>query len=376
MPQVAFKTQVVDSAVVWRFCARLLQAVGVPDDQAHLVSSILVDTSLRGVDSHGIARLPHYIHRIQHGSINPRPTIRCQHLGQAVAILDGDHGLGHIVMHHAAREATILAREAGAGWVAVKNSSHCGALAPYGLQITEEGMIGIAFSHVDPLVVPHGSKEPFCGTNPICVAVPRFAERNGDQQEPLCLDMATSRVPWNTIVNAAKEGVSIPAGWGVDEQGDDTEDPLSVAALYPFGEHKGSGLGLVIDILCSLLSEAPYGPDIPKMYGDLSERRRLGGLVGAIHIGHFLPVEQFCSRLSAMLARWNSLAPIDPAAPVRFPGEPEQLIRAERLKHGIPVGLNLLDEFQSLADELGLDFTGFGSGGDGTRHRHRVPFDA
>lgn len=166
--------------------------------------------------------------------------------------------------------------------------------------------------------------------------------------------MATSITPWNSIVNAAIEGVTIPAGWAVDETGRDTTDPNAVAALYPTGSYKGSGLGIAIDVLCSLLSGAPFGPDIPKMYGDLAKRRLLGGLVGAIDIRRFVPLDTFRDRLEEMLARLGMLRTAESGGQVLFPGQPELIAKRERLTQGIPIGLKLLDEFEGLARKHGV----------------------
>ena len=151
------------------------------------------------------------------------------------------------------------------------------------------------------MVLPHGSKQPFCGTNPVCLTAP------GEDGQALCLDMATSTIPWNQVTNAALDGAALAPGLAVDAEGHDTTDPDAVAALYPFGLYKGSGLGLMVDVLCALLSGAPYGPDIPKMYGDLSHKRQLGGLVGAIDIRRFVPLERFHRRVTELIQRWNAL---------------------------------------------------------------------
>jgi ureidoglycolate dehydrogenase (NAD+) len=270
--------------------------------------------------------------------------------------VNGDDGLGHLVMSEATRMAIDLAREAGAGWVAVCRSSHCGAMAPYGLEIADAGMIGFVFTHVDPMVLPFGSAQAYCGTNPICITAPRASAGAGDLASgALCLDMATSKVPWNTVANAAMEGVPIPLGWAVDAKGRDTTDAAQVASLYPVGEYKGSGLGLMIDVLCSMLGGAPSGPDIPKMYShDLTQPRELGGLVGAIDIGRFAAPEQFCQRISALIERWCALPPAEPGGRVLYPGQPELIEREKRLRDGIPVGLQLLREFDELADRYGV----------------------
>lgn len=246
-------------------------------------------------------------------------------------------------MRRAADEAAALALETGAGWVAVRNSSHCGALAPFGLRLAERGMLGFVFTHVDPMVLPYGAIEPFCGTNPLCFTAPGAAGKT------LCLDMATSRVPWNIVANAQSEGVPIPQGWAVDQHGQETTDARAVRALYPFGEYKGSGLGIMIDVFCALLSGAPYGPDIPKMYGDLTVPRQLGGLVGAIHIGDIMDLETFKIRLAEMAARLGQLKPSASASRVYFPGEPELETKARREVEGIPIGLNVLAELNALA---------------------------
>lgn len=344
MPQIECESKLVSSRDLEALCGQLLVAAGLGHDDARIVSESLVESNLRGIDSHGVARLPHYLNRIRQGSIKPRPKMQFTRLGAAVGCLDGGDGLGQLVMHRATREAMNLANEAGAGWVSVRNSSHCGALAYYGLQMAREGMIGLVFTHVDPMVLPHGSREPFCGTNPICVTAP------GPDGRALCLDMATSKVAWNTVANAAMEGVPIPLGWAVDKDGNDTTDPSKVCSLYPFGSYKGSGLGLMVDVLCAMLGGAPFGPHVPKMYGDPAQRRELGGLVGAIRIGHFLPLAEFHRRIGALMQQWGALAPAKSGGKVLYPGEPEFLCRQERLRTGVPLGVNLIKQLAELAD--------------------------
>ena len=329
-------------------CRSLLTAAGLLPADAELVADSLVEANLRGIDSHGVARLPHYLRRLAQGSINPRPAMNFVKLGPALGRLDGNHGLGQLVMHRATREVIALAREAGAAWVSVCNSSHCGALDYYGLQVARAGMIGFVFTHVDPMVLPHAARQAFSGTNPICITAP------GERDQTFCLDMATSIVPWNHVSNAAQEGKSISPGLAVDDSGHDTTDPSKVIALYPFGGYKGSGLGLAIDILCAMLGGAPYGPDVPKMYGDLTQRRQLGGLVGAIDIARFMPLNQVQARVSELLTRWGALPPVEPGGKVIYPGEPEELSKQLRLREGIPLPAALADEFDQLAAAGGL----------------------
>lgn len=339
MSQAETQMVIVSSVNLTRCCTKLLIYSGLNDSDAELASSLLVETNLRGVDSHGVARLPHYIRRIKAGSILPKPEMRFTRLSESTGILDGGHGLGHVVMTRATQDVITIAQECGSGWVAVKNSSHCGALAGFGLPIAAAGMIGLVFSHVDPMVLPYGGRKPFCGTNPICITAPA-------KDKTLCLDMATSKVAWNRVGNAAMNGETIPFGWAVDSEGRDITDPTQVAALFPFGEYKGSGLGLCIDVLCALLSGAPFGPDVPKMYGDLSQHRHLGGMVGAIDIRRFVLLDEFTNRLTDMLERWGAIPPMDPGDRVLYPGEPEVMMHEKRLREGIPLPISVLDEFQ------------------------------
>jgi ureidoglycolate dehydrogenase (NAD+) len=269
--------------------------------------------------------------------------LRFEPRAASLGVVDGNHGLGHVVMRRATEEAARLAHKTGAGWVAVRNSSHCGAIAPYGLQLAEQGLIGFVFTHVDPMVLPFGGREPFCGTNPLCLTAP------GSDGRTLCLDMATSIVPWNLVANAATEGISIPPGWGVNKDGVDTTNPREVNALHSFGGHKGSGLGIMIDVLCAMLIGAPFGPDIPKMYGDMTEPRRLGGLVGAISISRFVDRRVFEKRVTEMIAQLGAIPPADGFDRVRFPGEPELEMKRRREREGIPVGLRTLAELNELA---------------------------
>ena len=269
-------------------------------------------------------------------------------MGGSVAVVDGGHGLGHLVMKKATEEAARIADSCGSAWVAVRNSSHCGALAPFGLHLADKNMIGIVLTHVDPMVLPHGSSKPFCGTNPLCIAAP------GESGRTVCLDIATSIVPWNLVANAAIEGVSIPTGWAVDHEGKDTTNPPEAMAIYPFGGHKGSGLGIMIDIMCAMLTNSPYGPDIPRMYHDMDSHRQLGGLVGAISIRHFIDPKAFRERVAEFTARLGQLPPASGFSEVLHPGEPELRTKRHRQQHGIPLGINTLKELNALAEKAGL----------------------
>jgi len=352
MAQIVSKSLRVDAGRLREFTALCLEKAGLRADDAELVARSLVESNLRGIDSHGLARLAHYVSRIRLGSIKPQPDIQVHRHAASLARVDGDHGMGQLAMQRATEEALVLARESGAGWVAVENSTHCGALAFYGLQIARKGMLGFVFTHSDSMVVPYAARHAFCGTNPLCFAAP------GEDGKDLCLDMATSIVPWNTISNAVIEEVPIPKEWAVDAAGEPTIDPRAVRGVRPTGGYKGSGLGLMIDVFCSFLLGSPYGPHIPAMYGDLSAKRFLGGLVGALDIGRFREVAAFGASIAAMMKEWNGQARAEPDVPILWPGQAELTERQERLEKGVPLGVHAVELLQRTGKELGVEWPG------------------
>lgn len=310
--------------------------VGEPD--ARLVADSLVQTSLWGIDSHGIARLPHYLSRLRAGSIEPQPTMKFIATGPSTGQLDGAHGLGIVVCHRAMQEAIELASKSGVGIVGCHHSTHCGAVGLYGRQATEAGMIGIALTHSDAFVAPHDGKKAFLGTNPICIAVP------STNDEPVCVDMATSAIPINRVMNARREGRPLPAGVAFDADGRPTTDPNAVAALLPMAEHKGYALAFLIDLLCGPLHGMPYGPHIPAMYGDLTARRFLGSLMIAIDPNRFAGGESLAETAAAMASDARRQPGVSPDAEVLVPGDPEYRTQRIRRQNGIPVEPGLLRE--------------------------------
>ncbi len=243
---------------------------GVTEEAAEAIADVLVHANLRGVDSHGVLRVEHYIKRIQSGGINPAAQPRVTETSASTSVLDGDNGFGHYISKSAMDIAIKQAEEAGAGAVAVKNSSHCGALSYFVEQAAQNNLIGIAMTHTDKIVVPFGGSEPFFGTNPIAFGFP------ANKEEPVILDFATSTVALGKILNAKEKKESIPHGWGVDENGEATHDPNKVVALSPFGGPKGYGLAMVVEIFSAMLTGAAFGPHVSKMYGEYDKNRELG----------------------------------------------------------------------------------------------------
>lgn len=333
------------------FVRRVLEDGGARDDVARAVAEGLVHASLRGVDSHGVRLLPHYVRELEGGRINPDPDFHFEKGSATSGVLDGDHTYGHAAGRRAVAHAVELARESGIGAVAVKNSSHFGAASFFGLEIAENDLIGLSLTNTDSLIVSHGSRRPFLGNNPICVTAP--VEGEG----PFCLDMATSKITFNRVLELRNEGQEAPPGSGVDGQGRATRDPDQIEALLPIGAYKGFGLALVVEILCGVLTGMPWGRHIPKMYeASLDQERYLGHFFLALDPEGFLPVQQFETRLADLLEELRSEPPVDPEQPVRVAGDPEKETAALRREEGIPVSATAHSELRALAEETGIAF--------------------
>ena len=337
-----------ESLVEW--ATSCLKVLKVEEEAARLVASSLVQTSLWGIDSHGIARMPHYLRRISAGSVNPRPKMKFKQTGASTGQLEGDHGQGIVVCHRAMREAIALAKESGLGAVGVHNSSHCGAIGLYGRQATQEGLIGFALTHSDAFVAPHGGRRKFVGTNPICLAVP-----TEDANRPICLDMATSKAPWNRVVNARRENCRLDADLALDKDGQPTSDPHTVACLLPAAGYKGMGLALLIDLLCGPLNGMPYGPHVTAMYGDYSEHRRLGSFMMAIDPMRFAGGRDLMKSASQLADELRRQPRAEEATEILAPGDPEYRFEEERLATGIPVEAGLWREMSEWSARLGVD---------------------
>lgn len=323
-----------------------LISVGLSSKDARFVSKSLTQTSLWGIDSHGMARLPHYLNRIQAQSLNPKPEIKIENTGPCSANVDGDHGLGIVVVGEATTNAISMAMQNGIGVVGVRESSHCGAIGIYGRMIADAGLIGIVFTHSDSFVAPHNGFQKFLGTNPICISVPNEGGR------PLCLDMATSTVAFNYVRNARAENHDIPGNVAYDIDGKPTQDPHSVASLRPMAEHKGYALAFMIDLLCGPLNGMPFGLNIPAMYGDLSKRRHLGSFVLAIDPLRFFGGMDFSNVVADMAKSARMQKAANREEPVLAPGDDHYATEAERLKTGIPVTSSLTTEILSWSQKL------------------------
>lgn len=348
-PTSVREPQTVSAVALEQWAARCLVAVKVGRKDSRQIAASLVQTSLWGIDSHGISRLGHYLSRIEAGSIETQPKVRVKHSGPCTAQVDGGHGHGIVVCHRASEVAIALATKSGVGIVGVANSTHCGATALYGRKIARAGLIGIAFTHSDAFVAPHGGTKKFLGTNPLCIAVP-----TGDPESPLCLDMATSAVPYNRVMNYRRENRPLGKGWALDQHGRPTLDPHAVACLLPLAGHKGYAMAFMIDLLCGPLNAMPFGPHIPAMYVGLEKRRRLGSFFIAIDPARFAGGKRLPAVAKRMAQAARALPRANPSVPVLAPGDPELANAEQRSREGIPVEPGLVEEMKRWSRRLGV----------------------
>ena len=338
----------VSVPVLTEWCTQCLLRAKIPIQDAVFTAQSLVQTSLWGIDSHGVARLPHYLTRLAAGSLNPQPTLRFETTGPCTGTLDGDHGLGFVVCRRATDEAITLAKANGLGFVGVRHSSHCGAIGLYGRLIAEAGLIGIVFTHSDAFVAPHRGHQKFLGTNPICISAPRL------DGPPVCLDMATSAAAWNLIVNAQTENRAIAPNLAYDASGSSTTDPHAVACLQPMAGHKGYALALMIELLCGPLNGAPWGPNITPMYGAPSARRNLGSFIGAIDPTRFAGGATFPQAVADIVAAAHSQPHKNPDEPVLVPGDDHYACEERRRRSGIPVAEGFAAQIRDWCTRLGV----------------------
>ncbi len=346
MPESTTRVAAADLA---QACRRILEKAGVPHDQAACIADVIVEADLRGIESHGILRLPAYIHRVRTGTMSANTEVRKVQERGACVLLDAQHGFGQVAGVRAMGEAIDRARQYGVGFVAVRNAGHFGVAAYYAMLALPHKMIGMVTANAAPSMAAWGGAAPVLGTNPICIAIPTGTEVD------IVLDMASSVVARGKIRLAASKGDPIPLGWALDEQGLPTTDPSAAmkGTLVPIGGPKGYGLALAVDILSGVLTGSAFGPRVPSVH-DTETKVSAGFTVQALDISAFADPRDFERDIQALIADIRN----SPRAPtcdrIYLPGEIEWRTKQERLREGIPLPNNLLAELARLADELGL----------------------
>ena len=337
----------LDAELLRPIFAHQLSAVGVDRKSSEHVIESLLQTSLRGVDSHGIQLFPHYVRAARAGRINTAPNITIEGTGVSTAILDADHAFGHRAGADAIDHAVDLAAETGVGVVSVRDSSHFGAAAYFALRAANRGFLGFAFTNADSLVKAFNARKAVFGTNPICFTAPLLKE------DPLCLDMATSVVSWNKVRVRHASGLQLMPDWAFDGDGLPTTDPAAAKSLCPTGGYKGFGLGMMVEILCGLLAGGPIGTEILTMYGaPIEARRSISHFLMAIDIGRFVDRESFRNRIQALVDQIRSMPGVEDS--VMVPGDPEKKTFVHRSRVGIPVPAAVFDSLCGISQDFRL----------------------
>lgn len=329
------------------FAAATLAAAGLDAAEAQLVAGYLVQANLRGVDGHGVVRLPQYVASIRAGGINLRPDVRVTRRDGATAVVDADGGYGFRPAQVAAGLAGELAESYGVGCVGVANSHHFGMALPFALRVAERGCVGLALSNTTAIMPAPGGLRPVVGNSPIAIAVPRAGE------EPLAVDLALSSVSWGKIGLAAARGDAIPPGWALDRRGEPTTDAreaLRASLLLPVGGHKGFALALLLELVAAGLTGSPVGPTADT-HG--SPDGGCGHLLLAIDPDRFGGRAAFSQRVEELAAAVAGSPASEGAAPPRLPGACSRAVRGRRLAEGIPIDEHLARELDALARGLG-----------------------
>lgn len=321
-------------------------SVGVENIVADTVSNSLIQTSLRGVDSHGIRLFPHYFKELTLNKLNKSSIIELTKKSPSITLIDAKNTFGHYVGQRAITEAITTAQHTGIGVVSVSNSTHFGAAWYFTNQVADQGMLGLALTNTEALVNAYNSKEAFFGTNPICFSAPMLDE------DPYCLDMATSTVSWNKIKSQREQNLPLNNEWAYDVNGLPTEDPYQAVSLNSIGGYKGFGLGMLVEILCSGLTAGPISKEIAPLYDlSINEDRKISHFFMAIDISKFVSLDWFKNYLTNMSTQIRNL-PKSGDQSVMVGGDKEKNTYKTRLINGIPIEDTVFNEFLQISDDF------------------------
>ena len=332
------------------FTAEVLCAAGLEPAGAARSAELMATADARGAQGHGVFRLRQYVRRIRAGGINPLPDIRLVADHPGTALVDGDNGMGHLVMDRAAQIAIDKARQTGVGWVGVRQSNHAGPASLYAIMPVEHDMIGLylAVGSANHMA-PWGGRELLLSTNPIAIAVP------ATDHPPVVLDIATTVSSYGNVERAVRHGERIPTGWMIDRDGHPLTEPSKVTegSLLPIGGYKGYGLALLFGLLAGILNGAAFGRDVVDFNTDFSSVTNTGHSMLAIDIACFADVAVFKRNVAEMCQLIHASSPIAADAEVRVPGERSAAIFADSMVNGIRIDRALCSDLSALAAELG-----------------------
>jgi L-2-hydroxycarboxylate dehydrogenase (NAD+) len=349
---------------LYLFCTAAFIKIGCSEADAAIASKALLSADLRGIDSHGVARLSGYVRLWEAKRVNATPQLKIVHETPSTAVVDGDRGLGLVVAPYAMQVAIDKAKNAGTGWVSVKNSNHFGIAGYHAMMALPHDMIGIAMTNASALVAPTFSVERMLGTNPIAVAIP------AGKEPAFVADFATTTAANGKLEILQRKNASTPTGWVQTKDGHESTDAnelKSGGSLLPLGgdrehsSHKGYALGAIVDIFSAVLSGANYGPWVPPFpaYVPMPENmpgEGIGHFFGAMRIDAFRTAEEFKQHMDNWILRFRSAKTIEGQERVIIPGDPEREIEADRMINGIPLVDAVVEDLKKMGEKFSLSF--------------------
>jgi L-2-hydroxycarboxylate dehydrogenase (NAD+) len=346
-------TVVVSAANLEAFITRAFVACGFPGADAAKIAHLMTEADIRGSEGHGVFRLPHYAKRIRAGGMNLRPDIKVVSERKAMALLDGDNGMGHLVMARAAEIAIAKAKDCGVAWVGARCSNHAGPAALYAQMAMEHDMIGLyaAVGNANH-VPPWGGVDMLLSTNPVAIAIP------GGKRPPIVLDMATTTAAYGKVKLAQQRGEQMPVGWMIDRKGQPLTDPNRAGEgfLLPIGGAKGYGLALMLGLLAGTLNGAAMGKDVVDFTADHVTKTNTGQFILALDIAAFADVAKFKADVDEIWDQMKGSKTMEGVSEVRLPGESAWRFEQDRRSNGIPLPPELVKSLETLAKELKVPF--------------------
>jgi len=351
MNQLETTTRIPAQAIKGFIEDSLTQA-GLPAADAGRAAELMWEADLTGADAHGIFRLPQYVRRLRGGGVNPRPDIRVEQTAPATALVDGDNGMGHLVMARAAETAVELARASGIGWVGARRSNHAGAAGVYAALPLAHDMVGIygVVASANHMAI-WGGVDLLIGTNPVAFAIP------AGEEAPVVLDIATSVVSYGTVKSHRLQGKPLPEGWMINtKDAAPLTDPArsSEGVLLPIGGYKGSGLALVLGLLSGPLNGAAFGRDVFDFNFNDTDVCNTGHFIIALDVARFTPLDAFKRDIDRHLRDLRASKPLPGFDRVRLPGEERRTRRADRFRNGVPMPRELIAELDKFAAEIAV----------------------
>ena len=342
---------VISTQSLFVFIKSALLATGFTKKNAEITADLMVQADISGQDGHGIFRLPQYIKRLQEGGMNPKPKFKILSQRTATALIDGDNGIGHLVMRHAADIAIKKARRSGVSWVGARMSNHAGPAALYTKYVLDNGLIGIyvavgSANHMPPW----GGTDLLLSTNPISIAIPSGVN------PPIILDMATTVAAYGKVKTLIQSGGKMPEGWMIDKQGNPLTDPTKSkdGFLLPIGGPKGYGLSLIFGILAGTLNNAAFGRDVIDFNSDHKTITNTGQFIIALDIEAFMDLELFKSQIDNVWKEMKSSEKLPGISEIRLPGENLAKTIKKRTSLGIEIPAPLFSKLKQIADELSI----------------------